>query len=81
MTTVPFPVLLSELPVGCAGLIRALPHGKDSLTRLRELGLVPGTKIRLVRRAPLGDPIEVAVRGSRFAMRRSEARCIEIQPE
>mgnify|MGYP003383475489 CR=1 FL=1 len=46
--------------------------------RLRELGLVPGTKIRLVRRAPFGDPIEVAVRGSRLAMRQSEAKHIRV---
>jgi Fe2+ transport system protein FeoA len=44
------------------------------------LGLVPGTTVRLERRAPLGDPIEVAVRGSRLAMRRSEARHIKVLP-
>ncbi len=72
---------LSQLPVGATAVISALPLGVDSLTRLRELGLVPGTKIRLVRRAPLGDPIEVAVRGSRLAMRRSEAVQIQVLKE
>lgn len=72
---------LTQLKDGASAIIKDIPVGHDEhITRLRELGLVPGTKIRVVRRAPLGDPIEVAVRGSRIAMRRSEARHIEILP-
>lgn len=72
-------ILLTQLKDGSTAIIKDIPVGHDEhITRLRELGLVPGTKIRVVRRAPLGDPIEVAVRGSRIAMRRSEARHIEI---
>jgi ferrous iron transport protein A len=74
--------LLSDLAAGAGGVIRDIPAGHDEhITRLRELGLVPGTRIRVVRRAPLGDPIEVSVRGSRLAMRRSEARHIHISAE
>lgn len=73
---------LTQLPDGATAVIKDIPVGHDEhITRLRELGLVPGTKVRLVRRAPFGDPIEVAVRGSRIAMRRSEARHIQILPE
>ncbi len=72
---------LCDLAAGATAVIQDIPVGHDEhITRLRELGLVPGTKIRLVRRAPFGDPIEVAVRGSRLAMRRSEARHIKILP-
>jgi Fe2+ transport system protein FeoA len=72
---------LCDLAAGATAVIQDIPAGHDEhITRLRELGLVPGTKVRLVRRAPLGDPIEVAVRGSRLAMRRSEARHIKILP-
>jgi ferrous iron transport protein A len=71
--------LLTDLPIGSSAVIKDIPVGHDEhITRLRELGLVPGTKIRLVRRAPLGDPLEIAVRGSRLAIRRSEARHIQI---
>lgn len=74
--------LLSDLAAGAGGVISDIPVGHDDhITRLRELGLVPGTKIRVVRRAPMGDPIEVSVRGSRLAMRRSEARHIHITAE
>jgi Fe2+ transport system protein FeoA len=75
------PLTLNQLSIGASAVISALPLGVDSLTRLRELGLVPGTKIRLVRRAPMGDPLEVSVRGSRLAMRRSEAIQIEVLTE
>ena len=77
----PSTVLLSDLSVGTAGVIEGLPHDSDALTRLRELGFVPGTRVLLVRRAPLGDPIEVSIRGSRLAMRKGEARQIRVLAE
>lgn len=40
--------------------------------RLAELGFVPGTRVSIVRVAPLGDPVEVEIRGTRFCARRSE---------
>lgn len=62
---------------------RAVVHdikAEDSFSRsLLELGLVPGTEIEVVRRAPLGDPIELVVRGSHFSIRRQEARRILVQ--
>ena len=62
---------------------RAVVHdikAEDSFTRsLLELGLVPGTEIEVVRRAPLGDPIELVVRGSHFSIRRQEARRILVE--
>lgn len=41
--------------------------------RLMEMGLVPGTAVKLVNIAPLGDPIEVELRDSRISLRRREA--------
>lgn len=72
------PETLSSLPTGAAGVVVALPAGNAALTRLREMGLVPGTRFTLVRRAPLGDPIEISLRGSLLSLRRSEAELIEI---
>ena len=70
---------LPDLAPNASATIQDMPTGHDQhITRLRELGLVPGTKIRLVRRAPLGGPIEVSVRGSRLALRCSEAQHIKI---
>jgi len=47
---------------------------------LRELGILPGTAITVVRRAPLGDPIEIAVRGSLISLREREAIQIQVRP-
>ena len=62
---------------------RAVVHdieAEDSFSRsLLELGLVPGTEIEVIRRAPLGDPIELVVRGSHFSIRRQEARRILVK--
>ena len=46
--------------------------------RLMEMGLVPGASIRVVRSAPLGDPIQVCVRNYHLALRRTEAQSITV---
>ena len=74
----PAPLALSDLPEGQSGLITFIPAGRPSLTRLREMGLVPGTTVTVVRRAPLGEPIEISLRGSRVAMRNHEAAHIQL---
>ena len=47
--------------------------------RLREMGLLPGATVRLIRRAPLGCPIEFEVGGSRLALRQADATQIFVQ--
>jgi ferrous iron transport protein A len=47
--------------------------------RLMEMGLVPGASVRVVRSAPLGDPIQVCVRNYHLALRRVEARAITVE--
>jgi ferrous iron transport protein A len=48
--------------------------------RLMELGIVPGTVIEMVRRAPLGDPVEIRIRDVSLSLRRSETRRIHVAP-
>jgi Fe2+ transport system protein FeoA len=72
---------LAQLAVGASATVRAYPQSGAAFTRLREMGLLPGTKVTLVRIAPLGDPIEIQVRGYRLSLRKSEAALIEISPE
>ncbi len=72
---------LSELPAGGRATIAAMTEGKAAMTRLREMGVVPGARIQLVRRAPLGDPIEISLRGALLSLRRSEADQIEVISE
>ena len=66
-------VPLSSLTVGASAVIVAYPQSGPAFLRLREMGLLPGTPIALLRRAPLGDPIEIKVRGYRLTLRKTEA--------
>lgn len=70
---------LADLAPGEVG--RVLRVGGDAVLadRLRELGFCAGTRIRLERRAPLGDPLVFVLRGTRLALRQREARRIEIE--
>ena len=72
---------LAQLAVGASATIRAYPQAGPAFTRLREMGLLPGTRVTLVRTAPLGDPIEIQVRGYRLSLRKSEAALVEISAE
>jgi ferrous iron transport protein A len=44
------------------------------------MGLVPGTAVRIVTVAPLGDPLRIEVRGGQWSIRREEAAQIQVQP-
>ncbi len=70
---------LSRLVAGEAGVIVRVPEGSPSLIRLREMGLLPGTRVEFVRRAPLGDPVEISVRGALLSLRDAEAFLIEVE--
>ena len=56
--------------------------GRDRVAkRLMEMGIVPGVRVRIVKKAPFGDPIEVRVRGYNLALRVSEAGTVEVSRE
>ena len=74
-------IKLSELATGSAATITGFSEDAPGLLRLRELGVLPGTHITLVRRAPLGDPIEISVRGSLLSLREREAEHIDVKPD
>ena len=55
-------------------------HGGGALRlRIMELGLTPGTPVRVRKIAPLGDPIEIDVRGYALSLRKAEAALVEIE--
>jgi Fe2+ transport system protein FeoA len=72
------PRTLEELAVG--GRARVLRVGGSGAlrTRLMEMGLVAGAQVTLVKAAPLGDPLQIRVRGYDLALRRAEARLVEL---
>jgi len=71
---------LSEIPIGTEAVIRALPAGGGVFLRLREMGVLPGTRVKLLRTAPLGDPFEIQVRGYNLSLRKAEASAVEVDP-
>lgn len=78
--TLPSSVPLSQLAPGESAEVRAV-DGKGPIgRRLLELGFRPGTRLRVIRRAPLGDPTTYELRGSRFCLRRAEAERIAVAP-
>jgi ferrous iron transport protein A len=70
---------LSELAVGASAVVREFPKSGSAFIRLREMGLLAGTRVTLVRTAPLGDPIEIKVRGYHLTLRKSEAEHIVVE--
>lgn len=73
-------MLLTDLTRGHSARVVSIRAERSVATRLMELGLLPGGTVRLVRVAPLGDPLVIAVRGAELSVRASEARHIEIEP-
>jgi Fe2+ transport system protein FeoA len=74
-------VALSKLPPGSRARLCAHGGRGPIPERFEDLGLVPGTPVRVIRRAPLGDPLEVELRGYRLCLRRSEADDLCARPE
>lgn len=66
-------VTLDSLKAGESGRISSISGVGEIRRRLMEMGLLPGSTIKVVRYAPLGDPIDVEIRGYHLSLRRSEA--------
>jgi ferrous iron transport protein A len=71
---------LAELKGGDEARVVGFDNPADPYARqLLSLGLIPGTRLRVERFAPLGDPIEIQFRGARLVLRPSEASGLELQ--
>ena len=60
--------------------IRSVGGERSFRRRLLELGFLPGVDVRVLGVAPMGDPLDIEVRGCRFSMRRAEADAIAVDP-
>ncbi len=69
---------LNTLPHGRAARVVAVGGTGAVTRRLMEMGVVPGARVSVVKVAPLGDPIQVRVRGYDLALRRAEAQTISV---
>lgn len=71
---------LGQLPMGRSATVVRFPSRNGS-RRYVEMGLIPGAMVRAIRVAPLGDPVEYAVMGSRISIRRADADAILVRVE
>jgi Fe2+ transport system protein FeoA len=74
-------MVLSEIKPGQIAQVVNVAGQSSFRRRLMELGLVPGTRVELLRVAPLGDPVELLVRGASLSIRKAEASVIEVVKE
>lgn len=69
-----------NLKVGDNAVVAGFFKGRDSYRKkLLAMGITPGTPFRVVRVAPLGDPVEIQVRGYLVSLRREEAALISVR--
>jgi len=71
---------LSELGLGRPAIVRRVANERSVALRLLELGLLPGTEVVILRRAPMGDPIELRLRDYSLSIRASDARSVLVEP-
>lgn len=71
---------LKEVRTGQSCIVSSVTEGNDSIRhRIFDMGVTPGVKITMVKVAPLGDPIEVVVRGYNLSLRKKEAELIQVE--
>ena len=70
---------LSEIEIGGRGRVVRVDGIDEISIRLLEMGLTPGVEFSMIGSAPLGDPLELEVRGYRLSLRKSEAARVEVQ--
>ncbi len=70
---------LTDLKIGANGTVSEIKLRPDQRGRLLEMGLLVGTPVQLVRFAPMGDPVEIKVRGYNLTLRRHDAEQIWVQ--
>lgn len=69
---------LNRLGVGCCGFVVAVGGDRELKRRLLEMGFCNGAPVEVIRRAPLGDPIEFRLRGYCLSLREEQARHVQI---
>lgn len=71
--------LLSEFTVGESGTVKKVNGEGLIRRRLFDMGVTPGAELTMRKKAPLGDPVEITLRGYELTLRKSEAACVEVE--
>lgn len=70
---------LDLFTVGMSGIVKAVEGEGKIKRRLFDMGITPGAEIYMRKTAPLGDPIEVTLRGYELTLRKTEAKCVKME--
>ena len=71
---------LTSLAPGSKAVVTEIRIPQEHRARLLEMGLLVGTPVELVRFAPMGDPVEIRIRGYNLSLRRHEADLVMVKP-
>lgn len=74
-------IQLDHLRVGQSGRVIGVHAERELKRRLLEMGFCNGARVEMIRRAPLGDPIEFRLRGYHLSLRAQQAQCVRIAPD
>jgi len=72
---------LDQLPIGRKAVIKSVGGEGDLRLRLLDMGVIPRTAVTVTRIAPMGDPIEIRIRGYALTLRREDAKTVEVEAE
>ncbi len=71
--------LLSDFSIGESGKIKTVTGEGKIRRRLLDMGVTPGAELIMKKKAPLGDPVEITIRGYELTLRKSEAACVAVE--
>ena len=72
---------LDQIEKGETGLVKNVEGDGKVRRRLFDMGVTPGAKVTLRKKAPFGDPIEITIRGYELSLRKAEAELVNIEVE
>jgi len=75
----PVGMTLADVKLGDRVTVTTVTGERTFRRRLMEMGLVPGTEVRVIAVAPLGDPVQIEVRGGQWSVRRREAANVAVK--
>ena len=70
---------LDAFEIGDVGTVKRVGGEGKIKRRLFDMGITPGAEILMRKRAPLGDPIEITIRGYELTLRKTEAACVTME--
>ena len=70
---------LDAFEIGDVGVVRRVGGEGKIKRRLFDMGITPGAEVLMRKRAPLGDPIEITIRGYELTLRKNEAACVTME--